>query len=80
MTPEFFPIFALMGLAVIALVGLAVGAFLVFAARRKRKLRVISAAVIGGSLLLALFVYFCIPSTPRTALELCGTYTNPILN
>jgi len=74
MAPEFFPIFGLIGLAVIALVGLVVGVFLVFAARKKRKQRVLSALVLGGSLLLALFVYFCIPSTPRTTLELCGTY------
>ena len=74
MAPEFFPISCVDGLGVIALVGLAVGVFLVFTTRKKRKLRLLSALVLGGSLLLLLFVYFCIPSTPRTSLELCGTY------
>ena len=74
MAPEFFPIFALIALAVVSLIGMVVGGFLVLATRRNKKRRVISALVLGGSFLLALFVYLCIPSTPRTAQELYGTY------
>jgi hypothetical protein len=74
MAPEFFPILVLMGFAVIAFIGLVVGGVLMVAARRKKRLRIIPGLVFGGSLLLAVFVYFCIPSTPRTPEELCGNY------
>jgi hypothetical protein len=74
MAPEFFPILALIGSAIISLFGMIVGAVLLLTAHRNRKRQVVSTVVLGGSFLLALLVYLCIPGTPRTALELCGTY------
>jgi hypothetical protein len=74
MAPEFFPILALFGLAIVSVTGMVVGGALVFANRRNRRRRFVFALVCGGSFLLGLFVYLCIPSTPRTAQELVGTY------
>jgi hypothetical protein len=74
MAPEFFPILALFGLAVVSFIGMVAGSFLVLANRRNRKRRLLFALIFAGSFLLGLFVYLCIPSTPRTTQELFGTY------
>lgn len=74
MAPEFVPVLGLIGVAVLSLFGMIVGTVLLLSARRRGKRPIGSAAILGASFLLALFVYLCVPGIPMTATELCGNY------